>query len=131
MQTKFSQQMMSEINVTPLVDVMLVLLIIFIVTAPLLLQALPVKLPKTVAVMPATTKNIRLTITAGGTLFLDQRAVTLAELSAQLRQLAHSGSEPTVQLHADSEVSYGKLAQVMALAQQAGITKLAFVTTPE
>ena len=119
--------MMSEINVTPLVDVMLVLLVIFIVTAPMLApQSLKINLPKTAAVTQETKhKALRLTVDAQGQLILDNQAVTDAQLADVLKQ---RGAEAQLQIEADRAVPYGRIAELMALAQRNGISKLSFVT---
>ena len=131
MNTRSEQAAMSEINVTPLVDVMLVLLIVFIVTAPLLMQAVKVNLPKTAAVSPMKpTKTLQMAIDAQGGVFIDQRLIHFETLEAELRKIAAQDADPSVQIHADESVRYGRVAQVLAMLQRVGITKLAFVTTP-
>jgi len=121
--------MMSEINVTPLVDVMLVLLIVFMVTAPLVIpQSLGVKLPKTDSVQsPVDRDQMRLLIKPDGTMELDGNAVADKELKAVL---SAKGSDPKFQLQveADEALRYGRLAEVMAMAQSTGVTRLSFVT---
>ena len=121
--------MMAEINVTPLVDVMLVLLIVFMVTAPLLIpQSLGVKLPKTESVQsPVDRDLVKLLIKPDGTLEMDGNATSDQALKTALSSKA---SDPKFQLQveADENLKYGRLAEVMALAQGAGVTKLAFVT---
>jgi len=121
--------MMSEINVTPLVDVMLVLLVVFIVTAPLLApQALKINLPQTPAVASAEpVRHGHLTVSAQGQAELDGQSMTDPVLAETLQQQAR---EPAFQLQieADQAVPYGRVAELMALAQKAGISKLAFVT---
>jgi biopolymer transport protein ExbD len=126
---RFDDQLpMSEINVTPLVDVMLVLLVVFIVTAPLLMQAVKVNLPRTAAVPAvAETRSVQIGIDAAGAIFLDQRPTALPELEPALRGMAAEGSVD-VQIHADAGVPYGRVAQVMAAAQRAGVPRVSFVT---
>ncbi len=129
--TRSEQTAMSEINVTPLVDVMLVLLIVFIVTAPLLMQAVKVNLPRTAAVSPVKqTRTIQMTINAQGSVFIDQRPIHFDMLETELKRISAQDADPSVQLHADENVRYGRIAQVLALLQRVGITRLAFVTTP-
>ena len=129
--TQSEQTAMSEINVTPLVDVMLVLLIVFIVTAPLLMQAVKVNLPKTAAVAPVKqTRTVQLSIDAQGSVFIDQRLVHFEALEIELKNIKAQSGDPDVQLHADEKVPYGRVAQVMAVVQRAEISKLAFVTSP-
>lgn len=126
-----SQQdnMMSEINVTPLVDVMLVLLVIFIVTAPLLApQSLKIALPKTTAVSQDTKKiAVRMTVDAQGKVELDNQALTDSQLTDILKQ---RGADPQFQLQieADKLVPYGRIAELMAIAQRSGVSKLSFLT---
>lgn len=122
---------MSEINVTPLVDVMLVLLVVFIVTAPLLTQAVHVDLPKTEKTDQALDQGSHVTtisIDAAGNLTVNEKPQLLAQLEQQLRDLHLADPDLTVQLQADAAVPYGKVAQTMAIAHKAGIAKLAFVT---
>ena len=124
---------MSEINVTPLVDVMLVLLVIFMVTAPFILQSVKVKLPETspvAALKPAPALVV--SVQPDGHVYLGRDAVDLPELEARLkgemaRQLAQD-SELTLQLRADTGVPYGRITEVMAAASRAGVAKLTFVT---
>lgn len=121
--------LMAEMNVTPLVDVMLVLLIVFMVTAPLLIpQSLGVNLPKTEAVQSAVERDLtKLIIKADGTLELDGKTMNDQTLKSALSAKAN---EPKFQLQidADENLKYSRLAQVIALAQGAGVSKLALVT---
>ncbi len=128
-QNNSSQEMMSEINVTPLVDVMLVLLIVFIVTAPLLSQSLEVKLPKTAAVATRMdTKQMTITINAQGGVALDSIVLNDKELAQQLAGSAAGKDNFELHVHADETVPYGRVAQIMAIAQHAGVSKLSFMT---
>jgi len=120
---------LSEINVTPLVDVMLVLLVVFIVTAPLLTQAVRVKLPKTEATEPAPDQHIAiLSVAADGQPMLDDRPVPLASLETELKALQDKDPEISLQLQADKAAVFDTVAKVMASAQRSGIGKLSFVT---
>jgi len=123
----------SEINVTPLVDVMLVLVIILLVTAPLLTQSVNVALPKTEATTPDMEKQpMQLGIDALGGITLNKATVAnLAELETTLQKELAVNPELTVHIYADQSVTYGKVAEVMAAAQHAGISKLAFVTVEQ
>ncbi len=128
---KTEQAAMSEINVTPLVDVMLVLLIVFIVTAPLLMQAVQVKLPTTAKLEPPKdARTVQLSVNAEGTVYIDQRVIHFDILEDELKKLLAQNPELNVQIHADESVRYGRVAQVMAAVQRAGISKLGFVTVP-
>jgi biopolymer transport protein ExbD len=126
-----SQQdsMMSEINVTPLVDVMLVLLVIFIVTAPLLApQSLKISLPKTSAVAQENKqKAARLTIDAQGQIEFEQQKLSNEQLGDLLKQRA-TDPQFQLQIEADKLVPYGRVAELMAIAQRGGVIKLSFVT---
>ncbi|MDD5275175.1 MAG: biopolymer transporter ExbD [Methylovulum sp.] len=120
---------MSEINVTPLVDVMLVLLVVFIVTAPLLTQVVRVKLPKTEQTEPAPDQHVAiLSVNADGQALLDDRAVPLESLETELKALQDKDPEISLQLQADRGAVFESVAKVMASAQRSGIGKLSFVT---
>lgn len=122
-------QVMAEINVTPLVDVMLVLLVIFIVTAPLLVpQSMKVNLPKTVELNKTVqTKNSILAIDPVGHIQFDGKEIADPELVNILK--AKAGPNFQVQIQADQAVAYGRVAEIMALAQTNGVTKISFATT--
>lgn len=126
---KSEDGLMAELNVTPLVDVMLVLLVIFIVTAPMIVpQSMKVNLPKTQAVAQQDqAQNIQLIIAANGAATLNNQSVDDKTLALELRRLA---SEPKTQLQisADKTVPYGRIAEIMAISQSSGVTKLSFVT---
>lgn len=127
-QNHSEQKMMSEINVTPLVDVMLVLLVVFIVTAPLLTQSIEVKLPKVIATGPASkVRAHRISIDAHGQMRLNDVLTSQANLAEQLSKLTSTRSTLELQIEADTDVDYGKVAQVMAIAQHAGVERLIFV----
>lgn len=120
---------LSEINVTPLVDVMLVLLIVFIVTAPLLTQAVRVKLPKTEQTAPTPDKHVAiLAVTAGGEAMLDDKTVPLPNLESELKALHERDPDIDVQMQADRAAIFDSVAKVMASVQRSGISKLSFVT---
>lgn len=120
---------MSEINVTPLVDVMLVLLVVFIITAPLLSpQSLKISLPKTDAVQQNDKpQKVSLEVDAQGNIALDQAHISDEMLAETLRQRALD-PQFQLQIEADQAVPYGRIAELMALAQHAGVGKLSFIT---
>lgn len=122
-------QPLSEINVTPLVDVMLVLLVVFIITAPLLTQHVPLTLPDAKSQPAANLKTTVVSITAEGDVYIDDRPVTDIDLPAQLLTVA-SRSDPNVELRANKSVIYEHVVQVLTQVQAAGISRVAFVTQP-
>lgn len=124
-------QPMSEINTTPLVDVMLVLLIIFIVCAPLMTQSINVNLPKAVgAVTEQKPEVVNLAIAADGQLSWNGEAVGDDGLTQCLAELAARQPQPELHLMADKDVRYERVAQVMALVREAGVSKMGFVMLP-
>jgi biopolymer transport protein ExbD len=125
------EELVSEINVTPLVDVMLVLLTVFIVTAPLLMNAVKVKLPKASAEVAITVpKTAHISITDAGDVFLDQQKLALDALTSNLSSLKQQ-QDPAVEIYADEHAEYGIVAKVLAAIQRAGISKFSFVMSPE
>lgn len=125
-----SHQPMSEINMTPLVDVMLVLLIIFIVTAPLLTHNVKINLPKAQTTASSIQNPIKISLAKDAEIYLDGRSITRHELEHFLRQQVAGGEQPTVELRADGDLAYQHVVRLMALVQNAGIAKISFVTEP-
>lgn len=122
---------LAEINVTPFVDVMLVLLIIFMVTAPLLTAGVPVDLPKTHAKpMTEDREPLSVTIRKDGSIYLQQTAVTADTLVIRLKAIALNGYEERIYVRADAAVPSGRLIEVMALLNTAGFSKVGLVTGP-
>ncbi|MBO9515516.1 MAG: biopolymer transporter ExbD [Variovorax sp.] len=123
------QRPLSDINVTPLVDVMLVLLVIFIITAPLMASSIKLDLPRTDAGRPSETpKFVSLVVDASGQVFLDDRPVTSDALAAGLAKAAAASRDTEVQLRADQSVPYGKVVELMGIANKAGLSRIGFVT---
>lgn len=123
---------MSEINMTPLVDVMLVLLIIFILTVPVLTHAVKIDLPQADNVPnEVKPKTIALTVTADAAIHWNDDVIDSAELDARLQAVAAEEPQPEIHLRGDKAVAYEHVIKVMAAAQQAGVQKLGFVTEPE
>ena len=128
------EEVMSEINVTPLVDVMLVLLVVFLVTAPLLTNTIRVNLPetsKTAATAVEQKKSVNISIDVAGKVYLDRKPVELPQLEPQLKALHAAYKDVIVHLNADRAVSYGLVAKAMTAVDRAGITKLSVLTVSE
>lgn len=126
-----SSQPMADINTTPLVDVMLVLLVIFIITAPLMTQAIKIDLPEASASpAPSQTESIRLSLDGQGQHFWNEQALSLEQLDAKLAAAAQQQPQPDLLLAADKNTRYQVLAELMAKLQQQGLTKVSFVTVP-
>lgn len=124
-------QPMSDINVTPLVDVMLVLVVIFIITTPLLASAIRLDLPKTdAAKVVDTPRFVTLVVDKSGQAFLNDKPLPLKELAQKLTQTASQNPDTEVQLRADETVPYGKVVEVMGVAQKAGLSRIGFVAEP-
>ncbi|QDD63237.1 biopolymer transporter ExbD [Herbaspirillum seropedicae] len=123
---------MADINVTPMVDVMLVLLVIFIITAPMFTHALKLDLPTAQsAPAPEKPETITLGIDAAGKLYWNDQPVSSEELDARLTAAAGKQPQPELQLRADKSTRYQTIAEVMSAAQGAGLSKLGFVTDPK
>ncbi|MEZ0226585.1 MAG: protein TolR [Alphaproteobacteria bacterium] len=134
-----SRAVMAEINVTPFVDVMLVLLVIFMVTAPLLTAGVQLNLPKANAraIGQQDNKPLEISLDERGGIFMGDTKVTLEQMQTKLQAIAQSGTEDNtgakqqrVYLKADSKLDYGKVMAVMAAVNTAGFTKIALVTDP-
>jgi biopolymer transport protein ExbD len=122
---------MADINVTPMVDVMLVLLVIFIITAPLFTHAVKLDLPAAQsAPAPEKPETVTLSIDPVGAIFWNDAPVSQADLPARMAAAAQKQPQPELQLRADKATRYEVIAQVMATAQSNGLTRLGFVTEP-
>jgi biopolymer transport protein TolR len=121
----------SQINVTPFVDVMLVLLVIFMVTAPIIQQGVQVNLPQAKAgAIPGKEEQLVVTIARNGKIYLNDNPMTLAELGKKLRAIRQLQQNKEVYLRADQDVRYGAVMKAIAEIKQAGIEKLGMVTRP-
>ena len=129
--TKGSEPM-SDINVTPRVDGRLVLVVIFSLTAPLMVSAVRLGRPRTGQAQPAdVVRPLLLAIDAQGAIFLDNQPQTLQALAAALAPVAAQDAQTEVQLRADTAVPYGRVVEVMGVVQQAGLSRIAFVADPQ
>jgi len=119
---------MSDINMTPLIDVMLVLLVIFMITAPLMTSSLKLELPKTDAAQPSDAPQfITVAIDAAGTLYVGEDALDRAAFAARVADAARKNPQTEVQLRADRSVPYGRVAELIGVVQKAGLNRIGFV----
>ena len=122
-------QPMSEINVTPMVDVMLVLLIVFMVAAPLLTVGVPVNLPKAGAqALTGDDEPLAISVNQGGQIFIEETEVNLRDLVPRLKALISTGYDQRIYVRGDRDVAYGRVAAVVARINNAGFTRVALVT---
>ncbi len=128
-ETSRNREPMSEINTTPLVGVMLVLLVIFIITAPLMTRGVSLDLPKADnPVVAITQQPITISLNAKGELFLDKKPVSIDDLKTTLETASKASTPPSIQIRAERDTRYEDVVRVMTLASQLGLTQLAFVT---
>ncbi len=126
------EDVMSEINVTPLVDVMLVLLVIFILTVPVLTHSVKVDLPQTQKLNTAVDpKSISISVASDGSVYWNGKRIDNAQLETALAEAALEEEQPEIRLYGDRRVAYEEVVKIMAAAQRAGIEKLGFVTQPQ
>lgn len=130
--TNFNRGLMSEINVTPMVDVMLVLLIIFMVTAPMMMQGLDVNLPQVDSTaIRSKGERVVISITAKGEIFIDDYKVPFEDLLLKVARILEVQKVNEVALRADKSIPYGQVVRIMAEVRKAGVTNLGLVTEPE
>ena len=128
--SKGNRQLMAEINIIPFVDVVLVLLIIFMITAPLLYRGMDIKLPQAATNTIKPEERKILTVEKNQTVYLDKEEVGMVRLEERLRALKGASPEVSLYLRADRDVPYGAVVQVMDLIKRSGIDKLGIVTEP-
>ena len=122
-------QPMSDINMTPLIDVMLVLLVIFMITAPLMASSLKLDLPLSDAARPGVAaQSVSVAVDPAGNLYVDDQAVNDATFTLRMAETARQNPQMEVQLRADTSVPYGRVAALIGLLQQAGLSRIGFVT---
>ena len=121
----------AEINTTPLVDVMLVLMVIFLVTAPMLTQAVKLELPNETATKITDRNPISISVNAEGHYYWNKQPVSAIELKARLQATAQVDAKRPIHLHADTNSAYGKISTILALAQKSGLNNIGFVTEPK
>ena len=127
-----TDEVMNEINMTPMVDVMLVLLIIFIITVPVMKHAVNIDLPRASNVpQDAKPETIRLSVDAAGDYYWNENKITEAAMQLQLKAAATQNPQPELHIRGDKAVRYERVATAMAAAQQAGVRKIGFVTEPK
>ena len=128
--TQDSDEVLSEMNVTPLVDVMLVLLVVFIVTTPMMTNAIKINLPKTDAVATEKKKDpVVVSVDQDGKFYLAKTELAPESLEASLKEVKAKDAEVRVQLQADANVNYGQVAKAMASIERSGISKISVMTT--
>ncbi len=120
-----------EINMTPLVDVMLVLLVIFLVTAPMLNSAIKLNLPAESAAQITEEKAVTISVSSDGKYFLNDAEISVGALEAQLKILAKEDPKQQIHLRADVNVNYGKVSHLLAGLQRAGLSNIGFITEPK
>ena len=124
-------QPLSDINMTPLIDVMLVLVVIFILTAPLLASSIRLELPRAAGTAPGTAQqSVTVVLDHTGQVFVDEVPLTPSALAQRLQDIAAAHPQTEVQLRADATVPYGRVVEVMGAAHQAGLMRIGFVAEP-
>jgi biopolymer transport protein ExbD len=127
-----TDDVMNEINMTPLVDVMLVLLIIFIITVPVMKHAVNIDLPRaTNEAQDSKPETVRLTVDAQGTYYLNETPIEDKELAPRFQAAAAQNPQPELHIRGDKAVRYERVAQAMAAAQVSGLRKIGFITEPD
>ncbi len=125
------QAPLSEINMTPLVDVMLVLLVIFLVTAPMLNNSIKLNLPSENVSQTIEEKTVTISINNQGQYFIDESAISEVELTRKLQTISANNPKAQIHIRADVDVNYGKVSHVLAELQRSGLSNIGFVTKPK
>ena len=125
------QAPLSEINMTPLVDVMLVLLVIFLVTAPMLNSAIQLNLPSESATQISEQKPIAISINKEGQFFLNDREISITQLESEMRTIAKKDTKQQIYLRVDVDAAYGDVSKVLGLSQKIGLNNIGFITQPQ
>lgn len=125
------QAPLAEINMTPLVDVMLVLLVIFLVTAPMLNNAIKMNLPSEAAAQITEQKAITISVDSTGKYYFNDQEISAQALEDRLREIAKDNTKQSIHIRADVAVSYGKVSHALAILQRYGFTNIGFVTEPK
>ncbi|OTG86168.1 biopolymer transporter ExbD [Acinetobacter sp. ANC 4558] len=129
--TSEQDDVVSEINITPLVDVMLVLLIVFIVTAPLMTNTVKVNLPKAAPTQPSQeNKAITISVKSNGDIYLDKELITLAQFESEILLRKQMNPDLSLSLNADEQIPYGTIAKILANIERVGVSKFSIVTLP-
>jgi len=124
------QAPLSEINMTPLVDVMLVLLIIFLITAPILTSTIQLNLPKDSGISTQEKDPITISITKNGEYFLEERDFSIKNLEEHLKEIAQENVDSQINIRADTDAQFGKVSHVLSIAQKLGLKNVGFITKP-
>ena len=124
------QAPLSEINMTPLVDVMLVLLIIFLITAPILTSTIQLNLPKDSGISTQEKDPITISITKNGEYFLEQQSFSIKNLEEHLKEIAQENIDSQINIRADTDAQFGKVSHVLSIAQKLGLKNVGFITEP-
>lgn len=122
------QAPLSEINMTPLVDVMLVLLIIFLITAPILTSTIQLNLPKDSGISTQEKDPITISITKNGEYFLEERDFSIKDLEEHLKEIAQENVDSQINIRADTDAQFGKVSHVLSIAQKLGLKNVGFIT---
>ncbi len=122
------QAPLSEINMTPLVDVMLVLLIIFLITAPILTSTIQLNLPKDSGISTQEKDPITISITKNGEYFLEERDFSIKDLEEHLKEIAQENIDSQINIRADTDAQFGKVSHVLSIAQKLGLKNVGFIT---